>query len=312
MNTQHLREFLLFAQEPNYSLAAERLYITRPTLVEHIRALESELQCKLVASDRRQVCLTPAGKRFVQEASQLLRRWEEIQDEYRELADNLLTVTISSSNLPWLETILYRARRAIHDRYPYKRIDILSDNGASSSAEALDERSNDIVVAGYKSYLGESERPSIPDGLCGFPLVTEEIKLLMTRENPLFSQPVVHTRDIDGATFVLPPDIYRSWTRDGVVAYLAGNGARVTLRTADFSDHAEYFAFDFGKALGVVPVTLVPRYGIDAREEYRAFSLDDLPLTTDFFALAKRDFVETENGGILFEEMRRAAAALRA
>ncbi len=35
-------------------------------------------------------------------------------------------------------------------------------------------------------------------------------------------------RNLDGATFVLPPDIYRSWTRDGVVAQFAAHGACVT------------------------------------------------------------------------------------
>ena len=86
--------------------------------------------------------------------------------------------------------------------------------------------------------------------------------------------------------------------------------AHVKLQTHDFSDHIEYFSYEFGPCLGIVPTTLIPRVGIDAREEYRAFSLDDMPLETSFFAVCKESFVATENGALLFEEMQRAAASL--
>ena len=88
---------------------------------------------------------------------------------------------------------------------------------------------------------------------------------------------------------------------------LAAHGARVTLQTRDFSDHVEYFSYEFGRCLGIVPTTLAPRVGIDTREEYRAFTLADLPLRTSFFAVFKESFVATENGALLYEEMRRAA-----
>lgn len=307
MNTRHLEEFLLFAQELNWSTTAEKLFVTRPTLVDHIRCLEAELECKLVVSDQHQPALTPAGRRFVQTAHDLTSSWEHIRAEYRDLADNLLTVTIAASNLPWLETILYRARRTIHESCPYKRVEVVADAGAFASIDALYEHANDIVVVGYKSHILEQGALQLPDDLCGFLLDTEEIRLLMTPENPLFDRKEVFARDLDGATFMLPPDIHRSWTRDAMTQRFAASGARVTLVTSGFSDHAEYFAHDFGHNLGIVPTTLIPRYGIDAREEYRAFSLADLPIESSFYAVFKRDFVQSENGSLLFREMQRAA-----
>lgn len=306
MNTRQLEEFLAFSEGLNWTAAAERLYTTRPTLTDHLRALEAELECKLITSTKGRPTLTPAGKRFARTAKEVLESWETVRSEYRGLADNLLVVKIASSNLPWLETILYKARRSIQETHPYKRIEIAPRSGASSNVEALFNGENDIVVAGYKDYLSESERP-IPEGTCGFPLGTEEIKLLATQESPLFGKDIVRARDLDNATLVLPPDIYHSWMRDNMTERFAEHGARVALRTLDFSGHTEYFTYEFGTMLGIVPSTLIPRYGIDSREEYRTFCLDDMPIRTCFYALVTQEFARTENGSLLFEEMRRVA-----
>lgn len=290
-------------------MASEKLFVTRPTLVDHVRQLESELECKLVTSEHKQVALTPAGRQFAQTARELLATWEDVRQEYRALADNLLTVSIASSNLPWLESILYKARRNIIERYPYKRIEIEATGGTFSSVDALDEQTNDIVVAGFKSFRCDGDRPPVSSAYVSFPLRTEAIRLLITQDSPLFARDKVFVRDLDGATFMLPPDIYKSWTRDGMGERLAGFGARVTLKTADFSDHIEYFNCDFGTMVGIVPTTLAPRYGIDTREELRAFLLEDLPIESRFFAIARKEFAQTENGGLLFNEMRRIAGA---
>ena len=307
LNTRHLEEYLVFSETLNWTVAAERLFTTRPTLVNHIRALEVELECQLVVSNQGKLALTPAGRRFTRTAKELSEQWAGACEEYRTMADNLLTVRVASSNLPWLETILYKARRSIQERHPYKRIEIAPVPGTMASVESLEAGTCDIAVAGFKSYLKESQHP-MPEGVCGFALDTERIRLLMTQENPLFDQAEIRAADLDGAMFVLPPDIYRSWMRDGVEGKFAERGAHVTLRTLDFSGHTEYFTYEFGQMFGIVPTTLVPRYGIDAREEYRTFDCVDLPLETRFYAVCPSEFAASENGGLLFSEMRKIAA----
>lgn len=304
MNTRYLEEFLLFAKMLNYTVAAKKLYITRPTLSEHIAELEEELGCKLVTKNQGKALLTPAGKRFVQTATNLMEEWDEVCQEYLHLADNLLTVTVASTNLPWIETILYKARRTMQESHPNIHIDIVTVNGPLSTVDALGEQTGDIVVAGHKSYLPEEDLLSfVPKGAQGFKLDTEEIKLIMTQENPLFDKRELRASDLNGATIVLPPDIYQGYLRDRVIDRFAEKGARISLRTADFNDHFEYFTYDFGSAFGIVPTTLMPRFGISEREECRAFTLPDLVLTSDFYAVFREGFVQTPNGQLLFETM---------
>lgn len=307
MDIRYVKEFLTFAEELNYSTAAKKLYITRPTLSDHIRELEEELGCELVGKCQGKAMLTPAGRHFVHTGSCLLDTVQDIANEYRGFADNLLTVTVAQTNLPWLESILYRARHAVQKRYPAKRIDIETVTGPFSTTDALLDGTNDLVVAGFKDYISADARIGTVEGIQGFKLCTEDILLLMTRDNPLFEQSSICARDLDGAVIMLPPDIYRCYVRDNVVAHFLDCGARITLRTMDFTDHFEYNVYDFQDMFGVVPTTLLSRFGIAERRECRAFSLHDLALRTDFYALYTDAFASTVNGSLLVGEMKSLA-----
>ena len=309
MDTRYIREFLTFAAELNYSTAAKKLFITRPTLTEHIHELENELGCPLVTKAQGKALLTPAGRLFVKTGAGLLETVDDVIEEYQGLADNLLTITVAQTNLPWLETILYRARQAVQKRYPAKRIDIETANGPFSTIEALVSGANDIVVVGCKSYIPEKKRGLLHEGVQGFKLGTEDIKLFMTQDNALFGSEGISARDMDGATLMLPPDIYHAYVRDDVAGYFLEHGAHITLQTMDFSDHFQYYVYDFQGAFGVVPTTLMSRFGIEERKECRAFSLVDLVLRSDFYVLYTKEFAESENGMLLIEEMKLLAQA---
>ena len=60
MRVEHLREFTVLAQTPNYTKAAEALCVTQPVLSRHIDALEGELGVRLLYRDTHSVALTVA------------------------------------------------------------------------------------------------------------------------------------------------------------------------------------------------------------------------------------------------------------
>lgn len=307
MNVRHLEEFLALSKTSNYTAAAQESHVSRPTLVEHMAELEAELGCTLFDKSEGRPILTPIGRRFVATATGLVATIADVVEEYRSLQGNYLSVRIAATNLPWLESSIHRAKRALEDMRPRKMVEIVATPGAASTVDALLDRSNDIVVTGRKNWEGCPSEAIMPCGVSGFELQTEPIMLLMTEGNPLFDKPDIEAKDLDGACLLLPPDIYNGYMRDGVAERFLKRGANVSLRPLPFGDHFEYFSHGFDKEFGVVPTTLIPRFGIDRRKECRVIELSDLKLATDFYVLYKDDFVEDETARLFIEALKDSA-----
>ena len=71
MNFQHLKYFLMVAEELNITRAAERLYISQQALSNHISNMERELEVKLFTRSPK-LALTYAGGLLVESATQIL------------------------------------------------------------------------------------------------------------------------------------------------------------------------------------------------------------------------------------------------
>jgi DNA-binding transcriptional LysR family regulator len=79
MELRHLRYFVAVAEELHFSRAAERLHISPPSLTEQIQNLEEELGAHLLTRTKRNVALTDAGARFLEEARSTLQQAERAE-----------------------------------------------------------------------------------------------------------------------------------------------------------------------------------------------------------------------------------------
>ena len=72
MEIRVLRSFLEAAREGNMTRAAERLYLSQPTISKQIRELEEELGAKLFVRSNYSVRLTEAGMLLKERAEDIL------------------------------------------------------------------------------------------------------------------------------------------------------------------------------------------------------------------------------------------------
>jgi LysR family transcriptional regulator, hca operon transcriptional activator len=74
MELRHLRYFVAVAEELNFTRAARRLHTAQPSLSHQIRQLEEYVGTALLERNRRRVQLTNAGRVFLRESRDILKR----------------------------------------------------------------------------------------------------------------------------------------------------------------------------------------------------------------------------------------------
>lgn len=84
MEIRTLKYFMMVANEGNFTRAAERLYLTQPTLSRQLKELEEEYGAKLFLREPRHVYLTEEGQLLKRRAEEILALVDETEQELRQ------------------------------------------------------------------------------------------------------------------------------------------------------------------------------------------------------------------------------------
>ena len=86
VDTRLLRYFAAVAAEGNLTRAAERLYVSQPTLTKQIRQLETQLGVRLFTRSRAGIALTAAGQSLAGRTTAVLASWDQAARETKAAA----------------------------------------------------------------------------------------------------------------------------------------------------------------------------------------------------------------------------------
>src|SRR6266702_3906863 len=118
MNIRQLACFVAVVDEGSFTRAARRIGITQPSLSQHIRALEEELDGAVLERLSRGITLTPAGRSLLPEARAAVRAVERGRRGARAAlaleAGELEVATVLSMAVGFLPRYI----RIWHERYP--------------------------------------------------------------------------------------------------------------------------------------------------------------------------------------------------
>lgn len=84
MTLQQLRYVICVADTGTITEAAERLFITQPSLTNSIRELENEMNIKIFARSNKGISVTSEGEIFLGYARQVLEQASVLEDRYKE------------------------------------------------------------------------------------------------------------------------------------------------------------------------------------------------------------------------------------
>jgi LysR family cyn operon transcriptional activator len=197
MELRHLRYFLAAAQAQNFTLAADRLHITQPTLSHQIKQLEDELGVQLFVRIGRTVHLTVAGELFRTYASRALHEVELGRDALHELENlrhgRLTLGVLSSFGTFTLPPILADFNTA----YPGISINVLRLRSGEIERKLLDGELN----------LAIANAPAGSDQIDIDPLMDDPLAFVVGERHPLAGATRISIADLrDQALILLSPE----------------------------------------------------------------------------------------------------------
>ena len=195
MELRHLRYFVAVAEELHFGHAAIRLNTSQPSLSQQIRDLERELKVDLFLRTKRRVALTPAGRRFLQEARGILSSAERAAGLAREAErgeSRKLSVGISPET-DWL--FLGKALRLFADHAPLVEI-VFQNLTPEAQIDALRAGHIDVGFVGL---------PLEAEGLVTETTGTARLVVALPEKHPMALRRDLRLEELSKEAYVLWP-----------------------------------------------------------------------------------------------------------
>lgn len=121
MKINQLESFLVLSEEMNYHKAAERLFISQPSLSNQIQTLERDLGCSLFEREGRNIKLTSGGEVLISKAKDILLKVRETEMELSIIGGKIRsTIKLGVSGSHFVYPIL----KEFNHTYPHVRISL--------------------------------------------------------------------------------------------------------------------------------------------------------------------------------------------
>jgi len=196
MNLRDVKYLIAVAETRHFGRAAERCFVSQPTLSGQIKKLEDELGVTVFERTNRSVTVTPIGERILTHARLLLEQASVIQQLARAHRDPLagpLRLGAIPTLSPYLLPLVLVPLR---HRYPQLKL-VLSEEITETLLKRL--RSHEIDAALLAT------PPTDPD-LVDIPLFDEPFWLAHPRDHPLYDKDEITRCDLDEIELLLLSD----------------------------------------------------------------------------------------------------------
>lgn len=201
MELKTLKYFVMIVREQNISKAAERLYLTQPTLTKQMQELESELGVKLFERGKRKITLTEDGL-FLYKKAQEIIDLETITKNSFQNKDKKINGEISiACGETYAMNYLLKIYKKIHEENPLITISLFSGND-----EDVREKLNN-GLAEFALFIGLTNLDNY--NFIKLPL-NETWGLLMNKNSQLVKKETIKSEDLSNLPLLVSRQVYRA------------------------------------------------------------------------------------------------------
>lgn len=246
MDIRSLQEFVVLSQHLKLASAAQELYISAPTLSQHISALEQEVGLTLF--DRKNgFRLTPDGEEALAIAQRLLHKYEEL----------CALSTKKHGTLKWripnyavgLKQFLLAKPRFLENN-PHCTVDIETNELQMSDPFAiLKDDQSDVAILYLIRDSGKTIEDYLPSGFSYIRIGTRKPIFLSTSEEFLPSRKTLSLKDFDGVTIATTLCPVSSIHADSLKHYFAMRDASIHSLGIPVNRHEDMLMADLSNCL---------------------------------------------------------------
>ena len=198
MEIRVLRYFLETAREGNMTRAAERLFISQPTMSKQLKELENELGAKLFIRSNYSIRLTEAGMLLRDRAEDILSLVDKTKAEFKSLEETNSGDIFVGAPESEAMSLFAEAVHTLQKNYPRIRCNIYSGN-LSDVCERLDKGLLDFAIVMSYVDLSKYNYLELP--------MKDTWGILMRKDDPLTGKSSFAASDLDK----LPLICSRQW-----------------------------------------------------------------------------------------------------
>lgn len=196
MELFQLRYAIMLSECRNFSRAAEKLFITQPTLSQQIQRLEHEIGFPLFKREFRQITPTAAGERFLLSAAKVVQEHEKLLTEVQNIQNSLERKVVFGTS-------------PISSPFITGTIPLFLADYPKVSLMIVEAHDPDLITMALKSEL-DLAIVSLPHNhpqrnlLHVIPIQEEYVCALLKKDHPLTKQPEITLEELHEQKLVFP------------------------------------------------------------------------------------------------------------
>ncbi|MCT1901643.1 LysR family transcriptional regulator [Oceanobacillus sojae] len=190
-----LKQLLYFkevAKHKSITKAAQQIHISQPALSKSIKALEEELGTTLIIRTNKTIDLTDAGNMVLEYTKEITG----LVDEMKLTLNDLTNFSVGQLNIglpPFIGSLFFpKVMKKFHRSYPNIKLDI-TEYGGARVVKSVEEGEFELGVAVL---------PIDEQIFDVYPIVEEEMKLIVHKNHPLASSKEVNVKELRDEEFI--------------------------------------------------------------------------------------------------------------
>ncbi len=194
ISSQMFKRLLQIAQCGSLTKAADILFISRPALVQQVKAAEAKLGFSVFDRSSKGVTLTPVGKMFLEEGEPIINNYEQLYRKCLDMTDHMPKSVVIGTLPEVYSPLLFTICRKYKKEYPNVDIVLKQTTFPDYFSEFL-TGSFDITTDYMFNFTQELvENPAIETVLCE----PTPLMICISNNNPLAGLKMITVKNLRG------------------------------------------------------------------------------------------------------------------